>query len=156
MRIRRIAAQRIGDDATSRKPRDRENINLVWFATLSVIVMIIAISLRFPEPRNVVRVTVPVTFAPTLTVSPATTPTPTILPTTPTPLPTITVECGVMRAQVWLYDAPGGDQVTAGLLAGHQVTILERRDDFAKVRWENGDTVLVGWVAERWIEAIEK
>jgi len=153
MKARRIAAHRIGGDDIPHKAKDREDTNLVWFALISSIVMTVAsiIGLRFSEPKDIAQVTVIATLVSTQTTLPTSTATPTALPITLTPLPTIAIERGVMLAQVWLHDAPGGERLPAGLLKGQQVTVLEHREDFVKVLWENGDTVIVGWVAEGWV-----
>ena len=154
MKAKRIATHRIGDSATptSRKTKYGEGTNLVWFGLFSAIVMVAAsiIALHTTQSR-IVQVTVIATLTPTQTTLPTSTATPTALPVTLTPLPTIAIERGVMLAQVWLYDAPGGNKLTAGLLKGQHITVLEHREDFVKVLWDGGDTAIVGWVAERWI-----
>ena len=158
MKAKRITSRRIGDTPTPHT-NERSDINLVRFGLLSTVVMIIAstIALRTMRPASVAQVTVTATptLAPTQTTLPTSTAMPTSLPVTLTPLPTIAIERGTVLAQVWLYDAPGGNRLPAGLLAGQEVTVLESRDGFVKVMWDGGDTAIVGWVAERWISIQE-
>ena len=156
MKARRIAARSIGD-GTPTKRKASGSIGVAFSVAVVAALVVLSLALLYvrwtmPTVHEVLRVTVIATLTPTQTTLPTSTATPTALPVTLTPLPTIAIERGVMLAQVWLYDAPGGNKLTAGLLKGQSVTVLEHREDFVKVLWENGDTVLVGWVAERWIK----
>ena len=155
MKARRIATHRIGDTLPTPRKANRNTSLAFSIAVVTVLVVLSAallyVKLTMPTVHEVLRITVIATLAPTQTTFPTSTATPTALPITLTPLPTIAIERGVMLAQVWLYDAPGGNKLTAGLLKDQQVTVLEHRDGFVKVLWDNGDTAIVGWVAERWI-----
>ena len=156
MKARRIATHRIGDTQPTPRKANRNTSLAFKFAVVMVLVVLsialMYVKLTMPTVHEVLRITVIATLAPTQTTLPTSTIAPTALPITLTPLPTIAIERGVMLAQVWLYDAPGGNKLTAGLLKGQSVTVLEHREDFVKVLWDGGDTAIVGWVAERWIE----
>ena len=155
MKTRRIATHRIGDTQPTPRKANRNTSLAFSIAVVTVLVVLSAallyVKLTMPTVHEVLRITVIATLAPTQTTLPASTATPTTLPITLTSLPTIAIERGVMLAQVWLYDAPDGNRLPAGLLAGQGVTVLERCDGFVKVLWDGGDTAIVGWVAERWI-----
>jgi len=155
MKTRRIAARQIGDN-TPAKHKATGGISTAF--SIAVVAALVALSLALlyvrwtmPPVSEVLRITVLATLALTQTTLPTATSTPTLSPATLTPLPTIHLEHATVLAQVWLYDAPGGERLPAGLLAGQEVTVLESRDGFVKVLWDGEDTAIVGWVAERWI-----
>ena len=154
--MRRIASRRIGDNTTSTPHKPNRDHPWVWLVTGIMMALIavayIAIDSRFPATTNVVQITVVTTPTSIQALEPTITQMPTISPATLTPLSTIHLDRATVLAQVWLYDAPGGNRLPAGLLAGQYVTVLEYREDFVKVLWDGGDTAIVGWVAERWIK----
>lgn len=159
MKARQIATQRIGDNNTPipRKSNGGGGISTIFSVTIVAVLIALSLALLYvrwtmPPVTRVLEVTVLATLAPTQTPEPTAIHMPTLLPVTLTPQSTIALEHGVILAQVWLYDAPGGNKLPAGLLAGQSVIVLEHREDFVKVLWDGGETAIVGWVAERWIE----
>lgn len=145
MKARHITTQRIGKQSTRRY--DPPGARLLTVIPLFVVAgVLVYVLMTRPQPAASV---VQITSMPTATIEPTATLEPTQINTsTPTVAPTPTPEVhGVVLAQVWLYDAPGGERLPAGLLKGQEVVILESRKGFVKVQTEN----LTGWVTERWI-----
>lgn len=151
---RRVQARRVG---TNR--RLQPNSTLVGGLTGVAIILLVfgagyVIKHYDLSGHLLVPIAMPVTIiteavTPTLTPMPAVTPEPT---KTIKPTPTIVHVYGTVLAQVWLYDAPNGQRLPAGLLAGQRVEVLAERDGFYQVSMTTDAAQLTGWVKTQWIE----
>ena len=131
------------------KKRKRNITRAFIAASLIGIILLIVGCLTTPEPTAPVSVVPSESFA-TYTPLPTRTP----MPITIEPYETATPEPlrnGVILADVWVLDAPGGETFACALLAGSEVGIVDEEEGYLLVLFSAKRASVSGWVASEWV-----